>query len=212
MIWSYLAQEQDKKRTKNDRRPQCKYDEASKKYIYELVFFPSNGFCLDNKPLPLNTSLKFKFNRLDSGFSSVYIGKDPQNGVHKGRPLQIKDCYAICEYVSSPSIRNYFTRIKSKPISYKYDEVTVSTRDISKDVKNITLHNIKGGKTPKFFFFALTRTSDYQGSSTGETTSFGFHKNLTNIDLTLNGQSLSGFPMVRNLSLSAEIVFLENHK
>ena len=103
-------------------------------------------------------------------------------------------------------------RIKSKPISYKYDEVTVSTRDISKDVKNITFHNIKGGKTPKFFFFALTRTSDYQGSSTGETTSFGFHKNLTNIDLTLNGQSLSGFPMVRNLSLSAEIVFLENHK
>ncbi|CBY08178.1 unnamed protein product [Oikopleura dioica] len=195
-IYEYLANKTDKEEVKLLRRPQCLHDSKLKKYIYELVFFPSNGFCLDNKPLPLNTTMKLKFNRLRSEYSTVHIGSTSEGQkAHQGQPLEITDCYALCEYVSSPAMRNYFTRIKSKPISYKYQEVTVSTRDIPENTNNITLHNIKGGNTPAYFFFALTQTDSFQGSMSKETTSFGFHADLQNINLTLNGQSCVGYPM-----------------
>ncbi|CAG5103486.1 Oidioi.mRNA.OKI2018_I69.chr1.g793.t1.cds [Oikopleura dioica] len=196
-IYNYLENADDKAYVAKLRRPQCLYDPASKKYIYELIFFPSNGFCLDNKPLPLNTSLKLKFNRLNAGFSTYFLSPDGEKvntGVHYNKPLEIKDCYALCEYVSSPSMRNYFTRIRSKPITYKYDEVTVSTRTIPSGTESITLHNIKGGNTPAYFFFALTPTDAFQGQGDLETTSFGFHQDLTSINLTLNGQSCMGYP------------------
>ncbi|CAG5104413.1 Oidioi.mRNA.OKI2018_I69.chr1.g1241.t1.cds [Oikopleura dioica] len=191
-VYDYLTQP-DKEVLKQIRRPQCFRD--GDHYVYELVFFPSNGFCLDNKPLPLNTTMKLKFNRLRSEFSTVYIGSTPEQATHKGKPLEIKDCYAVCEYVSSPSIRNYFTRIKSKPISYKYQEITVSTRDIPEKTGNLTLHNIKGGNTPAVLFFGLTNTKSFQGAIDKETTAFGFHQDLQNINLTLNGQSCLGYPM-----------------
>ena len=201
-IYEYLANKTDKEEVKLLRRPQCLHDSKLKKYIYELVFFPSNGFCLDNKPLPLNTTMKLKFNRLRSEYSTVHIGSTSEGQkAHQGQPLEITDCYALCEYVSSPAMRNYFTRIKSKPISYKYQEVTVSTRDIPENTNNITLHNIKGGNTPAYFFFALTQTDSFQGSMSKETSSFGFHADLQNINLTLNGQSCVGYPMVKSFSL-----------
>ena len=199
-IYPYLTRDQDKEYIEAVRRPHVLYDADKKQYIYELIFFPSNGFCLDNKPLPLNTTLKLKFNRLNSGYST-FFKTDPKTvpvneRVHHNKPLEIKDCYAICEYVSSPSMRNYFSRIRSKPISYKYQEVTVATRDIPMNQESITLHNIKGGNTPTHFFFALTDTDAFQGQFDLETCSFGFHEDLTRINLTLNGQSCSGYPQV----------------
>ncbi|CAG5106753.1 Oidioi.mRNA.OKI2018_I69.chr1.g2986.t1.cds [Oikopleura dioica] len=188
-----LATDAAKEEIRDGRRPGC-FVNSDGNYVYELIFLPTHGFFLENKPLPLNTDLSLTLYRLKHEFSTIFIGSDPNNKLPAGEALKITDAYAMVEYVSSPSLRNHFARIKSKPISYKFNDTMIKTMALPKGRKQVQLLNVTGGNTPAYMFFGLIKTDALFGSDAFESTNFSFHQDLTQINVTLNGQSLHGYP------------------
>ena len=61
-----------------------------------------------------------------------------------GTVLEILNCYAIAEYVSSPFLRNYFAQIERQPIIYNYDDIEVTVKNLNQGNTNLRLDNIRG--------------------------------------------------------------------
>ena len=179
------------------RRPQCYVNPVTGNFMYELILLPTHGFFLENKPLPTNTEVMLTLHRLSHEFSTLFVGSKDDKKLPEGSCLKITDAYALVEYVSSPSLRNYFSRIRSKPISYKYNDTLVTTMDLPIGRKNVHLHNITGGNTPAYIFFSLIQTKALNGTDEMESTNFAFNRDLTSVNVLLNGQSLNGYPQVR---------------
>ena len=190
-----IAEGTDKDLIRDGRRPGC-FVNSDGNYVYELIFLPTHGFFLENKTLPLNTDLSLTLYRLKHEFSTIWIGKNEADKLPAGEALKITDAYAMVEYVSSPSLRNHFARIKSKPISYKFNDIMIKTMALPKGRKQVQLLNVTGGNTPAYMFFGLVKTEALFGSDAHESTNFSFHQDLTQINVTLNGQSLHGYPQV----------------
>ncbi|CAG5101999.1 Oidioi.mRNA.OKI2018_I69.chr1.g95.t1.cds [Oikopleura dioica] len=188
-----LVDSDSKKMIINGRRPQC-YETSNGNYIYELIFLPTHGFFMENKPLPQNTDLSITLYRLKHEFSTMFIGENETDMLPAGEVLKITDAYAIAEYVSSPSLRNYFGRIKSKPITYKFNDTLITTMSLPKGRKNVQLLNVTGGNTPAYLFFGLIQTEALHGSSKIDSSNFSFFNNLVQVNVMLNGQSLNGYP------------------
>jgi hypothetical protein len=205
-----LAEDDMKAEVIRGRRPQCYENPSNGNYIYELILLPTHGFFLENKPLPQNTEVMLTLHRLKHEFSTLFVGKNDAEKLIPGSCLKITDAYAMVEYVSSPSLRNYFNRIRSKPISYKYNDTMVTTQDLPKGRKHVQLHNITGGNTPAYVFFGLIQTDALNGSSEMESTNFAFMRNLISVNVLLNGQSLNGYPQVE-FRRRSRITLLENY-
>ena len=90
------------------------------RYLYEMIFTPTDAFLNQNLYLPPNVDLKLAFERLPVEFSTFFLGKSPTSGV-----LELKDVYAEAEYVSSRALRNFSESIIDEPIAFKYDETNV---------------------------------------------------------------------------------------
>ena len=207
-----LFDDSTKKEIINGRRPQCYVDPQTGNFIYELILLPTHGFFLENKPLPTNTEVMLTLHRLSHEFSTLFVGPSDAKKLDPGSCLKITDAYALVEYVSSPSLRNYFNRIRSKPISYKYNDTLVTTQDLPKGRKHVQLHNITGGNTPAYVFFSLIQTKALNGTDEMESTNFAFNRDLTSVNVLLNGQSLNGYPQVLSLFRFMFKNYLENHK
>jgi hypothetical protein len=150
--------------------------------------------------------------RLSHEFSTLFVGPSDAKKLDPGSCLKITDAYALVEYVSSPSLRNYFNRIRSKPISYKYNDTLVTTQDLPKGRKHVQLHNITGGNTPAYVFFSLIQTKALNGTDEMESTNFAFNRDLTSVNVLLNGQSLNGYPQVLSFFRFMIKANLENHQ
>ena len=172
-----------------ERRNYLFHEEGTKRR-YEFAYTPSMGFLGSPEPLLNNTELKISFDRCKPETALITTAAITNDCDY----IEIKDCYALTEYVSAPDLREYFDSIDVSPIVYEYDSVEVLIKNIPKDETDIRLDNIKGGKIPSFLFIGLLPQSSLNGDFAKSSTSFRNH-NLTDVNITLNGNSLNSFPI-----------------
>ena len=164
-----------------------------KKYIYEFILIPNDPFLHENQPLPPGVELQLTFDRLNAEFSTLKINTEDPDSL-KGTVLELKDVFAQVEYVSSPILRNFADRINTAPITYIYDECTVLYKTLPVGEQHIRLENIRGGNAPDYIFIGVVETSSFSGSTSCSPLrcqNFG----ITEVNLTLNGNSCHGYPI-----------------
>ena len=159
------------------------------KYRYDFVLTPNLGFLADSMPLLNNCELKLSFDRAPGSTSLLRV-----KGTDDAPYLEIKDCHAVTEWVSSPEIVEVFEDIEHNPIIYKYDEVEVLCKPLPMHERVIRLDNIKRGNIPKYIFAAIIPTSAINGDVTKSSTCFGCY-GVEECNLTLNGHSVNGYPI-----------------
>ena len=162
---------------------------AHGKARYDFAFIPDVSFLANADPLIKNCELKLRFDRTDP---SVAVLKQTDGAeIHD---IEIEDCYAVTEYISSPDLRNYFDRIENEPIMYKYEDVEVLIKSIPYNQTNIRFDNLRGGNTPSHIFAGLIKTSALDGNielCSSKFSNFGVEE----MNFTLNGNSVNGYPI-----------------
>ena len=166
---------------------------VGEKRIYEFVFIPNSGFLNSNLPLMTNCELKLSFDRLNADHSMVQL-TDKLSAPTDGKPLVIKDCVAIAEYIRSDELDNYFMKIDTTPITYNYEECDVTLRSLPLNEVNIRVDNIKGGLTPCCIFAGIIPSDNLAGNMKTSSTAFT-HRGVTDFNITLNGNSVNGYPI-----------------
>ena len=160
--------------------------------IYDFVFVPNDGFLNSNKPLVRDCEIKLSFDRAIADLSFIKVGNVTTD--HAGKILQIQNCFALTEYISSENLRNHFDRIETSPIKYNYQNCEVTLKNIPLNEKEIRIDNIKGGNNPSHMFVGLIPTKSLNGDLS--TSSSGFHEsNVLSINITLNGKTVNGYPI-----------------
>ena len=163
-------------------------------HIYEFVMIPNIGFLGDPTPLLNNCELKLNFDR--SPAACAIMSSQEVEAPY----LEIKDCHAVTEWVSSANLKNYFAQIEYNPISYRYDEIEVLCKPLPMGTKNLRLDNLRGGNIPSYIFAGIIATDAINGDLALSSTNFACH-NVTDINITLNGNSVTGYPMeIKNCS------------
>ena len=165
---------------------------GKKTYLYEFVMIPNIGFLGDPTPLLNNCELKLNFDRCPAG-TAIMSSKDVEEPF-----LEIKDCHAITEWISSAELKNYFGQIDYNPLPYRYDEIEVLCKPLPMNMKNLRLDNLRGGNVPSYIFAGIITTDALNGDLALSSTNFENH-NVSEINITLNGSSVTGYPIeVRN--------------
>ena len=163
---------------------------------YEFAFSPNTGFLASPDLLLKDTELKVSFDRTPPQTALLEIA----DVTNECKYIEIKDCYAVTEYVSSPTIRDYYNSIEQTPFIYDFEEVDVLIKNLPLNETDVRFDNIRGGNLPSYLFIGLTRQSALKGSFELSSTSFEA-ENITDINVTLNGNSVHGYPMsVKNNS------------
>ena len=72
----------------------------------------------------MRRELKLSFDRIDASVAMLE-GATPIKQSCVGKPLQIKDCVAITEYIKSDSLEKHFEKIDFNPIPYYYQDCEV---------------------------------------------------------------------------------------
>ena len=157
---------------------------------YEFAFIPNNGFLNSPELLLKNCELKISFDRANP---NIALCKVHQTSVAPSK-IEIIDCVAITEYVSSPGIRSFFDMIEREPVTYEYEDMEVLVKTLPTDSTNIQIDNIRGGNVPNYLFAALIPTTSLQGVYDKGATCFKQH-HVEEFNLTLSGNSVSGYPM-----------------
>ena len=157
-------------------------------YTYDFCVIPLVGFLGNNDPLPKNTEVKLSFDRTNNAIP-ILAESEPDN-----INLEIKDCYAETEYISSPELRSYFDGIDNHPITYEYEECEVYTKSIPQGETNIRFDNLRGGNVPSHMFIGILETAAINGDFTKSSTSFQDHK-VSRMNISLNGNSVNGYPV-----------------
>ena len=175
----------------NDHRKQGATVSADNSTIrYEFVFTPNTGFLASPDLLLKDTELKISFDRTNPGTSLLEISQIETECKY----LEIKDCYAVTEYVSSQEIRDYFEIIESRPFIYEYEEVEVLIKNLPLQETDIRFDNIRGGALPYYIFVGLIPQKALNGDFQLSSTNFQCH-DLTDLNITLNGNSVHGYPI-----------------
>ena len=156
-------------------------------FTYDFCVIPLVGFLGNPDPLPKNTEVKLSFDRAQPGMSVVAASAEEFS-------LEIRDCYAETEYISSPDLRSYFDGIDNQPIRYEYEECEVYTKSIPQAETNIRFDNLRGGNVPSHMFIGLIATAALNGDMTKSATNFGPH-NVSRMNISLNGNSVNGYPV-----------------
>ena len=157
---------------------------------YEFVITPNFGFLASPEPLLKDAELKISFDR--ASWKNALV--EYATVTTPCTKLEIKDCHAVTEYVSSPMYRAHFDRISSAPILYNYEECNVYIKSIPLNDTEIRFDNLKGGNVPSYMFAGVIPQADMNGTSTTSCTDFG-HSNVKAVNITLNGNSVHGYPM-----------------
>ena len=159
-------------------------------YRYEFEFSPTNGFLASPDLLMTNCELKLSFDRASVKHSLIRLD---ETGTLTD--IEIKDCYALTEYISSSNIQNFFDKIQNEPIVYEYEDTEVVIKTLPTDDTTIRIDNIRGGNTPKYLFAGVIQTSRLQGDWSKSSTKFD-QQNVTEFNISLNGNSVNGYPMI----------------
>ena len=156
---------------------------------FEFAFIPNNGFLQSPELLMKDCELKLSFDRAKAEIALTKIKEStpPAN-------IQILDCYAITEYISSPGIRNFFDTIERQPITYEYEDMEVLVKSLPKGTTNIQIDNIRGGNVPNYMFVGVVPSADIQGVYNRGATCFKQY-NVEELNITLSGNSVSGYPI-----------------
>ena len=91
------------------------------KRLYEFIFIPNDGFLNSNMVLLNDSELKLSFDRNFAEVALLKKESDTPTTSLANKPIEIKDCYAITEYVSSEGLRQHFSQIDTSPIIYNYE-------------------------------------------------------------------------------------------
>ena len=137
-----------------------------------------------------NCELKLSFDRASIKHSLIRLD---ETGTLTD--IEIKDCYALTEYISSNNIQNFFDKIQNEPIVYEYEDTEVVIKTLPTDDTTIRIDNIRGGNTPRYLFAGVIPTSRLQGDWTKSSTRFD-QQNVTEFNISLNGNSVNGYPMI----------------
>ena len=159
-------------------------------YRYEFAFIPNFGFLASPEPLLNNCQLKISFDR--ANWANAITEYDTIT-----KPctlLEIEDCHAVAEYVSSPRIQNYFETIDTSPIVYNYEECDVLIKSLPKNETEIRFDNLRGGNVPTYIFAGLIPQQNLNGDPKLSSTRFK-HYDVEEFNIMLNGNSVNGYPI-----------------
>ena len=156
---------------------------------YEFCFIPNNGFLNSPELLMKDCELKLSFDRANANIALTKLNESTAPA-----KIDIVDCYAISEYISSPGIRNFFDSIERQPITYEYEEMEVLVKALPTGTTNIQIDNIRGGNVPNYMFVGLLPSANLQGVYEKGATCFKQH-NVDELNITLSGNSVSGYPI-----------------
>ena len=163
--------------------------EVGSKTRYEFEFSPVNGFLSSPDLLMTNCELKLSFDR--AAVKQALLRLDNDSSL---TDLEIKDCFALTEYVSSGSIQKHFENIHYEPIMCEYEDTKVLIKSLSTDETTIRIDNIRGGNTPRYLFAGIIPTKNLQGDWSESATCFQ-QNNVTEFNISLNGNPVNGYPM-----------------
>ena len=156
---------------------------------YDFIIVPCHGFLASPNLLLNNCELRINFDRADSRISTIRTdGADPTP------KIEIKDCFAKTEYVSSPDLRQYFEQISLNPIIYMYEDVNVITKPCPKNLNTIRFDNIRSSSTPKYIFFGIIDADSLTGSEEKSSTKFMCH-GVEEASIYYNGNVVPGYPI-----------------
>ena len=167
-------------------------DVVNNSYRYDFSIIPSFGFLGSSTPLVKNIELKLSFDRAP-GNVGAFKWTDAAKDMDK-KPLEIINCHAVTEWISSPALRSYFDGIDDNPIIYKYEEAEIVIRALEKDDKNLRIEAIKGGNLPDYIFAGVIPQTALSGSLTECSTEFQQH-DVISFNITVDGHSVNGYPM-----------------
>ena len=172
-----------------NRRKWGRYENANV-VRYEFAFSPNTGFLASEDLLLKDTELKISFDRCPP--STALLAVDTVT--NECKKLEIKDCYAVTEYVSSEALREYFSSIDTTPFVYEFEEVDVLIKNLPLNETDIRFDNIRGGGLPSYMFIGLISQAALKGSFELSSTCFEA-ENVSELNITLNGNSVHGYPM-----------------
>ena len=161
---------------------------------YNFIFRPPTGILNSCKPLLPKSEMIITFDRAISDIALINKPDATANDL-TGKMLTLKNVNLKATYLTSPYIRNHFDTITSGDISYRYDECAVYHKNLPQGDASIRLSNVIGGNTPTYLFAGIIESTALNGDITKSSTAFKRHK-VIEFDLTLNGYSCHGFPLV----------------
>ena len=170
---------------------------------FEFIICPNMGFLASPDLLMKDCELKLSFDRANVANCLVEYG----TVTNVCTEIEIKDCYAVTEYVSSPSLRDHFAKIDTTPLVYEYDDCEVILKSIPLNDTDIRFDTIRGGNIPDYIFAAVIPQDSLNGEFETSSTYFKRHKvrlmtqctshynKVNELNFTLNGNSVNGYPM-----------------
>ena len=156
---------------------------------FEFAFIPNNGFLCSPELLMKDCELKLMFDRSNPTLALTKLAETTPPS-----KIEILDCYAITEYISSPRIRTYFDTINHSPITYEYEEMEVLVKALPTGTSNIQIDNLRGGNVPNYIFVGIIPSESLQGKYEKGATCFKQH-NVEELNITLSGNSVTGYPI-----------------
>ena len=139
---------------------------------YEFIFSPNIGFLASPDLLMKDCELKLSFDRANIANALIEYATVTSECTE----IEIKDCYAVTEYVSSPSLRNHFEKIDTSPLVYEYDDCEVILKSIPLSDTDIRFDSIRGGNIPDYIFAAVVPQSSLNGNFEKSSTYFKRHE------------------------------------
>ena len=149
------------------------------------------------QPLLNNTEVKLSLDRALASISLLYreYGRDvTQPTTMDNKPLELIDPYLEVEYVSSPYLRNFYSQIVDRPITFRYDDCDIYMKTVSNGQSMIRVNNVMGGLTPDYLFAGMVKTDAINGDFNLSSTNF-FNPGYKELCITLNGMPVQGYPM-----------------
>ena len=93
---------------------------------YEFCFSPNIGFLADTTPLLTDSEVSICFERAKPEVALIEIEDNMELDY-----LEIHDCKAVTEYITSPNLRAHFQKIQSNPIVYEFDNIDVMKKQLT---------------------------------------------------------------------------------
>ena len=168
------------------------HDVDNKKYLFDFCVIPNTGFLANADLLLKDVELKLCFDR--SNPKQYLMCPDDQWTALGDVKIDIKNCYAITEYVSSPSLRTYFDSIDYSPLRYEFEECEVLVKTLPQGETNLRFDNLRGGNTPTHMFVGFIESSALRGNHLQASTRFSPH-HIEMFNISLNGTSVNGYPL-----------------
>lgn len=184
----------EKSKAIRDRRVENAFhDETNNKYIFDFCIIPNTGFLGNADLLVKDAELKLCFDRSKS--EQLIVCEDATwTALNNSLKVDIKNCYAVSEYVSSPSLRSYFDSIDYSPIRYEYEDCEVFVKSIPQAETNVRLDNIRGGNTPSHIFIGVIESAALMGRHDKASTRMSPH-GIELLNISVNGNSVNGYPL-----------------